>query len=171
MSKTLGQISYEAYCETTNWKSLASGAALPQWDATRTEIQAAWEAAGAAVFTKLFEERTPIDHASVKVMRSHDYCHFEIQLGTDGNSGLSVAQVDGLRKEAARLADKAVAQYKTAKSVAAKLENSELEHLAEAARLVPAEQRTPAEQAYLKTYTDRQYDYQDDYDDQWGNEF
>ena len=28
----LGQVAYEAYCGKTDWKSLISGAPLPQWE-------------------------------------------------------------------------------------------------------------------------------------------
>lgn len=47
--KSLGQIAYEAYCETTNWKSLISGQRLPQWLDVRPEIKAAWEASAGAI--------------------------------------------------------------------------------------------------------------------------
>lgn len=51
--------------------------------------------------------------ASAKVMRSYDYCHFEIVLGSDEEKTLQ--EVDDMRKEAARLVDKAVVQYQMAK--------------------------------------------------------
>ncbi len=58
--------------------------------------------------------------ASVKVMRSYDYCHFEVVLSADIYPVLpyegALEQIDDLRKEAARLADKAVHQYKQAKA-------------------------------------------------------
>lgn len=47
--KSFGAIAYEAYCEHTGWKSLVSGADLPQWSALSPEIRAAWEAAASAV--------------------------------------------------------------------------------------------------------------------------
>lgn len=47
--KSLGQVAYEAYCEQSNWKSLASGADLPPFADTKPEIQQAWEAAAQAV--------------------------------------------------------------------------------------------------------------------------
>jgi hypothetical protein len=50
--KTSGQVAYEAYCETTNWKSLATGMQLPQWQDQRPEISAAWEAAATAVLAR-----------------------------------------------------------------------------------------------------------------------
>lgn len=52
-------------------------------------------------------------HASVKVMRSYDYCHFEVSLSID--DAATDADVDELRKRAARLVDKAVRQYVLAK--------------------------------------------------------
>lgn len=52
--------------------------------------------------------------ASVKVMRSYDYCHFEVNLGTD--EPLDECGVDDMRKTAATLADMAVEDYKKMKS-------------------------------------------------------
>ena len=46
---TYGKIAYEAYCKTTDYKSLVTGDAPPQFGALRVEIQQAWEAAGVAV--------------------------------------------------------------------------------------------------------------------------
>jgi hypothetical protein len=51
--------------------------------------------------------------ASVKVMRSYDYCHFEVALSVDDAQDLDA--VDALRKAAAVLVDEAVRQYKEAK--------------------------------------------------------
>lgn len=48
-TKSLGQIAYEAYCETTGWKSAVSGAPLPQWTEQAPKISEAWEAAARAV--------------------------------------------------------------------------------------------------------------------------
>jgi hypothetical protein len=164
MSKTLGQTAYEAYCGATNWKSLVSGAELPQWADTKPEIQLAWETAGAAVFTDALEKSPNVSHASVKVMRSYDYCHFEIVLGSD--TAFTPQQVDELRKTAARLADKAVAQYKVAKENAFKLEYDELTRQAKEVRKIGEKDRTPEQMAILKRYQDRAYDYEDDWYEQ-----
>jgi hypothetical protein len=126
--------------------------------------------------------RANIESASVKVMRSYDYCHFEVTLAVslseiEGNRDDKIAVVDDLRKDAARLADKAVEQYKIAKSCAAKWEyqsqsNAErkarLTKLAEIIQSVPERERTPEENGILKgiadeQYARRQYDYQDDF--------
>lgn len=45
----LGKIAYEGYCRSSNFKSLVSGADLPQWEALKPEIRAAWESAAKAV--------------------------------------------------------------------------------------------------------------------------
>lgn len=44
----LGKVAYDAYCETTDWKSAVSGAQLPQFSATSELIQKAWIAAAKA---------------------------------------------------------------------------------------------------------------------------
>ena len=49
--EALGKALYEGYAQHTDWKSLASGAALPQWDGLRPDIQAAWKASAAATIT------------------------------------------------------------------------------------------------------------------------
>ena len=51
--KTLGQIAYEAYCESTDWKSLVSGHQLPRWIDTTVQIQMAWHAAANAVSAQI----------------------------------------------------------------------------------------------------------------------
>lgn len=119
-----------------------------------------------------------VQTASVKVMRSHDYCHFEVVLtlsDTEGNP-LTLTAVDNARKEAARLADKAVEQYKIAKRVAQKIETAKggREWRREEATRIEAiaeTDRTTEQKAMLKAYQDAcfeansSYDYEDDYQD------
>lgn len=57
---------------------------------------------------------TKIKNASVKVMLSHDYSHFECLMSLENDNGLSMKEIDNARKDCQRLADKAVSQYKTA---------------------------------------------------------
>lgn len=45
----LGRTAYEAYCETTGWKSAVTGADLPQFYDTPAAVQAGWIAAAQAV--------------------------------------------------------------------------------------------------------------------------
>ena len=119
-----------------------------------------------------------IDTASVKVMRSHDYCHFEVMLGT--SSATTPEQVDALRKTAALLADKAVHQYKIAKASFEKLDREAQELHWEARRVeelekMPETERTPEQQARIKALHDvvhvikRRYDYKDDWRDDGQN--
>jgi glycogen debranching enzyme len=115
-----------------------------------------------------------VSHASVKVMRSYDYCHFEVVLGVD--QPVSIHQIDMIRKEANRLVDKAVEQYKVAKKAAEEqyyAQNSakRLEKEAEAIKEnFPMSEWTPEQQAKVKAYGDAvfraslYYDYEDDWD-------
>jgi hypothetical protein len=112
-------------------------------------------------------------NASVKVMRSHDYCHFEVQLSSP--FPVSIAEIDELRKKAARLTDKAVEQYKIAKRNAALIEREDAERAYRGQRierilLIPKDERSPEDQAVIKQFEDsqyeesRRYDYQDDWE-------
>ena len=117
-----------------------------------------------------------INIASVKVMRSYDYCHFEVNLAADvdcpPDSPEWFQQVDNLRKNAARLADKAVAQYKVAKAAHQSEESSwdSMRYAAEQAERTPESDRTPEQKAAIKAladarFTRRRYDYQDDWNE------
>ncbi len=114
--------------------------------------------------------------ASVKVMRSYDYCHFEVCIGTD--DAKTDAEIDELRKRAARLADKAVEQYKVAKNAEyhKQTRTREWEQLREEVRrieMLPEGDRTPNQMAKVRLLRDRdwqryieeRYDYQDDWDE------
>lgn len=121
-----------------------------------------------------------ITSASVKVMRSYDYCHFEVVLGTtELHMGMPpvLTQIDNLRKEAARLADKAVEQYKIAKKVAENRGNAQRtvgwrKKTVEVIQAIPEGSRSPDEKAELKAYQDALhraglvYDYEDDWREQ-----
>lgn len=111
--------------------------------------------------------------ASVKIMLSYDYCHFEICLGSDQDT----CNVDELRKSAQRLADKAVRQYKIAKRVAEKNLHREYERdalerqVAAIEDRVPEGERTAEMLAKIKALQDQGhadnigYDYEDDFDE------
>lgn len=108
-----------------------------------------------------------IESASVKVMRSHDYCHFEVCLSS--SSVRSPEDVDALRKAAARLADKAVEQYKIAKVAQGKLTSMKQKWVLQAAEQTPEDSRSPEEKAIIKYHADvafaAQFEY--DYEDDW----
>ena len=114
---------------------------------------------------------------SVKVMLSYDYCHFEVALSSDDH--LTLEEVNALRKEAQRLADEAVRQYKKAKDMAYRRENVPYErarYLEEIERIaaIPEQDRTPEQQAKLKAHEDgeweKQFDYSYDYEEDCGGE-
>lgn len=119
-----------------------------------------------------------IETASVKVMRSHDYCHFEVCLSS--SSANTPELVDELRKTAARLADKAVSQYRIAKINASRLLSEKYERAAMVDRVnrireISEGGRTVDQQAELKAFDDaswaasRGYDYENDWEDDLDN--
>ena len=121
------------------------------------------------------------DSVSVKVMRSYDYCHFEIVLGQDtiGNKiqpAFNEHDVNEMRKEAARLVDEGVRQYIEMKKQLDFQNSSEYEFERRQAQLVKViknfpdkSQWTPEIKALEKRCNDlafqrnRDYDYQDDW--------
>lgn len=117
-----------------------------------------------------------IQTANVKVMRSYDYCHFEVVLGS--TEATTPELVDELRKTAARLADKAVEQYRIAKEDADDrlraintTQDSDYERRRYEKALAVAEcDRTEDEKATIKAWGDAvhrahraPYDYEDDW--------
>jgi hypothetical protein len=118
--------------------------------------------------------KTKIKNASVKVMLSYDYSHFEALMSLENDNGLTVREIDAARKDCQRLADKAVSQYKTAKEQAErrsdgqyKMKNFEAECIRIKAK--DENDRTLNEIAMLKQYENEhwqaQFEYDYDYDD------
>jgi hypothetical protein len=109
--------------------------------------------------------------ATVLVMLSHDYNHFEASVELSGED-IQLSEIDNARKDCQRLADKAVGQYKTAKEKAAKrLSNSydrmQLQKEVAAIKMKKEEYLTPDDKAKIKALEDfdhqHDYDYDDDY--------
>ena len=121
---------------------------------------------------KSISQMPMLETSSVKVMRSYDYCHFEICL-TSNQVAVGSSAVDEMRKEAARLADKAVAQYKVMKTAMERKERVETKWLLDQAERTPEEERTPEAKACIKFHSDKNfaarfdYDYEDDYENPW----
>lgn len=118
--------------------------------------------------------KTKIKNASVKVMLSYDYSHFEALMALENDNGLTLQEIDEARKDCQRLADKAVGQYKTAKEMAAcRIENGyRMQNFeAECKRIKDKsdQDRTIKEIAMLKQYENEnwraQFDCYYDYDD------
>lgn len=108
---------------------------------------------------------------SVKVMRSYDYCHFEVALASDAE--MTLEEVDDMRKEAMRLVDKAVNQYTLAKAAVDRspYNSAPRKRLEREVQIInenyPKSEWTPEQKAKVKALEDfRFYDYQDDWGDQ-----
>lgn len=117
---------------------------------------------------------TKIKNASVKVMLSYDYSHFEALMSLENDNGLTLEEIDAARKDCQRLADKAVSQYKSAKISAEKRNDGEyqMRNFEQECVKIKAKNendRTLKEIAMLKTYENEnwqsQFDYNYDYDD------
>jgi hypothetical protein len=115
--------------------------------------------------------------ATVKVMLSYDYCHFEVSKtieydpqGEGPFNELTNKEIDEARKDCQRLADKAVGQYKAAKAAYEKfaITTKDVDKLkAEVSDIKtrPENQWSPYDKAKVKTLEDWRYDrynYMDD---------
>ncbi len=111
--------------------------------------------------------------ASVKVMLSFNFCHFEISKTTDQD--VDNTAIDNMRKDCMRLADKAVKQYQIAKTRASEqaardFEKSELKNDVERILKIPESERNATQMAKVKALSDHEYwkrydyDYEDDQD-------
>jgi hypothetical protein len=118
--------------------------------------------------------KTKTTSASVKVMLSYDYCHFETSMSMENEAGIPAKDIDEARKNCQRLSDKAVAQYKKAKQMASMRNDGEyqMKNFEETCKKIdrkPEGERTINEVAMLKQYQDEewraQFDYAYDYDD------
>ena len=118
---------------------------------------------------------TKIKNASVKVMLSYDYSHFEASMSLENDNGLSTKEIDEARKSCQRLADKAVGQYKTAKEKAQSRTDGKyrMANFVSQCKMIEAKEegdRTINEIAMLKQYQTEKweeqfidnYDYDDD---------
>ena len=120
---------------------------------------------------------TIIKSASVKVMLSYDYSHFEASMSVENESGLTMSDIDEARKKCQRLSDKAVGQYRKAKQMASNRSDGEyqmrnFQEQCERIKAKDEQDRTIKEIAMLKQYEDENwqsqfmhdYDYDDDDD-------
>ena len=120
---------------------------------------------------------TILKSATVKVMLSHDYNHFESSICIENEEGLAVKEIDNARKDCARLCDKAIRQYKSAKIIIGKRaslsgEKSRLKMEVDRIKEQPKTKWTSEEKATVKVMEDRDWeltwDYNDDmYEDQF----
>lgn len=62
----LGKEAYETYCHYTGWKSLATGADLPQWSDLKGEIRQAWMVTAAWVVGRVLRIHGIMDQLPVQ---------------------------------------------------------------------------------------------------------
>ena len=118
--------------------------------------------------------KTKIKNASVKVMLSYDYSHFETLMSLENEDGLTTEEIDEARKKCQRLSDKAVGQYRKAKDMASLRIDGEIKirNFTEECERIRAKKegdRTINEAAMLKQFEDEEWEdkfmYAYDYDD------
>lgn len=113
---------------------------------------------------------------SVRVLLSFDYCHFEVALASD--QPMTLKETNELRKDAMRLADEAVRQYKVAKEKAQSrnsvvFERERLQADVDRIQNIPAKEWTAEQKAKVKALDDinywsrHDYNYDDDEDGRW----
>lgn len=107
--------------------------------------------------------------ATVKVMLSYNYCHFEVSKQIEGNE-ITNADIDAARKECQRLADKAVGQYQKAKAFESKRANQKFEkqQLETEVQQIKAKHQsewTVTDKAKVKALEDHNWELQFDYED------
>lgn len=124
--------------------------------------------------------------ATVRILISHDYCHFEVNKVIEGlvdehgtAMHLTNKEIDDARKDCQRLADKAVGQYKKAKSEAITRTSTSSERInleREVAEINKRDQQTWSflDKAKVKALADYNhesyYNYMDDEEYEIGNE-
>lgn len=116
--------------------------------------------------------------STVRILLSHDYCHFEVSKQIEGDN-ITQVEIDNARKDCQRLADKAVGQYKTAKTEATKSlssdrERQQLEIEVTGIKQRPEDTWSIYDKAKVKALADYnqdwRYDYMDDEEYEIGNE-
>ncbi len=108
--------------------------------------------------------------ATVKVMISHNYNHFEASISLENEDGVSFEDIDNARKDCNRLCDKAIKQYNTAKTIESKRlslsnEKRNLEREVSEIKQRDKETWTVVEKAKVKTLEDHNWELQWDYDE------
>lgn len=109
--------------------------------------------------------------ASVKVMLSYNYNHFETSISLENEKGLTNKEIDEARKDCNRLCDRAISQYQKAKDNEGKRANQKWERkrledeVSEICRY--KKEWTSEEKAKVKALEDFEYKEIYDYDEEW----
>lgn len=110
--------------------------------------------------------------ATVKIMRSYDYCHFEVSLTSDDLQD-GARSVNDLRIECAKLVDRAVEDYQKMKSVLSHRANTEYERKQLSKRVqaikenFPQSEWTPEQKAEVKLLDDMNFEAQWSYEHEY----
>lgn len=99
---------------------------------------------------------------TVRVMRSYDYCHFEVSLEGDFPPETMLDDTNNLRKQAALLVDEAVRQYKVAKKAEGKRDSREWEinstlQKVDLIKAIPPSEWTVEQAALMRAYEDKTF--------------
>ena len=110
--------------------------------------------------------------ATVKVMLSYNYNHFEASIALENEDGLEVKDIDDARKDCNRLCDKAIIQYQQAKTIENKRANKVSEKRQLEREVAEIKQKdkstwTVVEKAKVKALEGHDWNLQWDYDDDW----
>lgn len=113
--------------------------------------------------------------ATVKVMLSHNYNHFEASIALENEDGVTVEDIDNARKDCNRLCDKAIKQYNQAKMIESKRasmthEKKNLEREVAEIKQKDKETWTVVEKAKVKALEDHNWELRWDYDDDWNED-
>lgn len=108
--------------------------------------------------------------ATVKVMLSHNYNHFEASILIENEEGISLNEINETRKDCNRICDRAIEQYKKSKSMAAlEIGHGDVDELRKEVERIKKRKDgvlLPSEKAKIKALEDhdfaRQWDYEDD---------
>ena len=114
--------------------------------------------------------KTIMKSATVKVMLSHNYNHFEASICLENEEGLNIGEINESRKDCNRLCDTAIRQYNEAKIIAErraylKSEKAGLEREVAALKKKDEKEWTPADKAKVKALADNDWELHWDYDD------
>lgn len=118
------------------------------------------------------DNKTIRKSATVKVMLSYNYNHFEASIALENEDGLTTQDIDDARKDCNRLCDKAIKQYQQSKTIESKRANLTSEKRQLEREVAEIKQKDKAlwsvtDKAKVKALEDHNWELQWDYDDEW----
>lgn len=120
-------------------------------------------------------KKTKRTSATVKVMLSYNYNHFEASIELQNSDGICTDEINNARKDCNRLCDTAIQQYQQAKLVESKRANlrSERSQLEQEVRQLKQKDEkfwTVTEKAKVKALADHNWDLSWNYDDDFNED-